>query len=138
MVEKIVEEIRIALENKLYFVALNSALTLPDICGKAEFSNMKTEDPARFLEAEWTGVVGSYNISVRVVGGESTPILVYVSNACTALGLFIASVNGRIDPKTHQSIVDFTIRINKKEDIDALFTKVSQNKDIIDIFRPQV
>lgn len=99
--------------------------------------NMKMEDPARFLEAEWTGVVGSYNISVRVVGGESTPILVYVSNACTALGLFIASVNGRIDPKTHQSIVDFTIKINKKEDIDALFTKVSQNKDIIDIFRPQ-
>lgn len=100
--------------------------------------NMKSEDPARFLEAEWTGVVGSYNISVRVIGGESTPILVYVSNACTALGLFIASVNGRIDPKTHQSIVDFTIRINKKEDVDALFAKVSQNKDIIDIFRPQV
>ncbi len=99
--------------------------------------NMRGEDPARFLDAEWTDVVGSYNISVRVIGGESTPILVYVSNACTALGLFIASVNGRIDPKNRQSIVDFTIRINKKEDVEALFSRVSQNKDIIDIFRPQ-
>ena len=99
--------------------------------------NMKNEDPARFLDAEWTDVVGSYNISVRVIGGESTPILVYVSNACTSLGLFIASVNGRIDSKNRQSIVDFTIRINKKDDIEALFAKVSQNKGIIDIYRPQ-
>ncbi|MBE5742802.1 MAG: bifunctional (p)ppGpp synthetase/guanosine-3',5'-bis(diphosphate) 3'-pyrophosphohydrolase [Clostridiales bacterium] len=99
--------------------------------------NMRNEDPARFLEAEWAGFTGSYNVSIRVIGGESTPVLVYVSNACTSLGLFIASVNGRIDSKNHQSIVDFTIRLNKKEDVEALFTKVKQNKDIIDIYRPQ-
>ena len=102
---------------------------------RRECPNMRNEDPARFLEAEWTDESGTYNIAVRVIGGESTPILVYVSNACTALGLFIASVNGRIDTKNHQSIVDFTIRITKKEDMDALFAKVSQNKDIIDVFR---
>ena len=99
--------------------------------------NMKNEDPARFLEAEWTGDLGGYNVSVRVIGGESTPVLVYVSNACTSLGLMLISVNGRIDNKTHQSIVDFTIRLNKKEDLEALFNKVKQNKDIIDIYRPQ-
>ena len=99
--------------------------------------NMKNEDTARFLEAEWAGFTGSYNVAIRVIGGESTPVLVYVSNACTALGLFIASVNGRIDIKTHQSIVDFTIRLNKKEDVEALFAKVNQNTDLIDIYRPQ-
>lgn len=35
MVIRLVQDIRKALENELYFVALNSALTLPDICGKA-------------------------------------------------------------------------------------------------------
>ena len=100
--------------------------------------NMRNEDHARFLEAEWTEDVGSYNVSIRVIGGESTPILVYVSNACTALGLFIASVNGRIDVKNRQSIVDFTIRLNKKDDMEMLFNKVRQNKDIIDIFRATV
>ena len=81
--------------------------------------------------------MGGYNVSVRVIGGESTPVLVYVSNACTSLGLMLISVNGRIDNKTHQSIVDFTIRLNKKEDLEALFNKVKQNKDVIDIYRPQ-
>lgn len=39
MVLKIIEDIRKALENDLHFVALNSALTLPDICGKAAYPN---------------------------------------------------------------------------------------------------
>ena len=35
MINRLVQDIRKALENELYFVALNSALTLPDICGRA-------------------------------------------------------------------------------------------------------
>ena len=37
MIIKLVQDIRKALENNLYFVALSSALTLPDICGKAAY-----------------------------------------------------------------------------------------------------
>ncbi len=37
MINRLVNEIEIALKNNLYMVALNTALTLPDICGKAEF-----------------------------------------------------------------------------------------------------
>ena len=36
MIDRLVQDIRKALENELYFAALSSALTLPDICGKAE------------------------------------------------------------------------------------------------------
>lgn len=43
MVDTIIAEIKQALENKMYIVALSSALTLPDICGKAEFPNMRTK-----------------------------------------------------------------------------------------------
>ena len=35
MIIRLVQDIRKALENDLYLVALSSALTLPDICGKA-------------------------------------------------------------------------------------------------------
>lgn len=97
--------------------------------------NMKNEDPGRLLEAEWVGDQGSYSVSIRVVGGEDAPILVCVSNACTALGLMIVSVNGRIDAKNHQSIVEFTIKLGKKEDLDLLINKVNQNSCITDIFR---
>ena len=97
--------------------------------------NMKNEDPERLLEAEWTNDSGSYSVSVKVTGGEDAPILVCVSNACTELGLTIVSVNGRIDVKNHQSIVDFTIKLNKKGDLDQLINKVKQNTCIADIYR---
>lgn len=97
--------------------------------------NMKNEDPERLLDAEWTNDSGSYSVSVKVTGGEDAPILVCVSNACTELGLMIVSVNGRIDVKNHQSIVDFTIKLNGKGDLDQLINKVKQNHCITDIYR---
>ncbi|HBF86421.1 MAG TPA: (p)ppGpp synthetase [Clostridiales bacterium] len=97
--------------------------------------NMKNEDKDRLLDADWTGSEGSYSVAVRVIGTEDAPVLVCVSNACTALGLAIISVNGRLDSKNRQSIVDFTIKLNKKEDLDLLFAKVRQNTGIIDLYR---
>lgn len=39
MIDKIVEDINTALENGAYLSALSLALTLPDVCGKAEYPN---------------------------------------------------------------------------------------------------
>lgn len=44
MVNKLIEEINLALDNNLYLVVLNTALTLPDICGKAEYPELKTAE----------------------------------------------------------------------------------------------
>ncbi len=41
MIEKYVKDIRNALENKSYYSALALALTLPDVCGVAEYPNKK-------------------------------------------------------------------------------------------------
>lgn len=43
MVNLLVKDIRKALEKELYFVALSAALTLPDICGKAEYPDEKKD-----------------------------------------------------------------------------------------------
>lgn len=42
MVERLVKEIRIGLDNGCYISALTTALTLPDICGKAEYPSEKS------------------------------------------------------------------------------------------------
>lgn len=42
MINKLVEDINKALDNEAYFSALSLALTLPDICGKAEFPKAKS------------------------------------------------------------------------------------------------
>lgn len=40
MIDKIISEIKVCLENDCYLAALITTLTLPDICGKAEYSNL--------------------------------------------------------------------------------------------------
>ena len=42
MADRLVGETRKMLENDLYFVVLNSALTLPDICGKVEYPDERS------------------------------------------------------------------------------------------------
>ena len=42
MVHELIKEIELALDSRLYLVAMNTALILPDICGKAEYPEMKT------------------------------------------------------------------------------------------------
>lgn len=44
MVDRIVKEINICLENDGYISALGMALTLPDICGKAEYPQWKKQN----------------------------------------------------------------------------------------------
>lgn len=49
MVQRIVDDIRDALTNNLFFAALISALNLPDICGKAEYPN-ETSTKKRYID----------------------------------------------------------------------------------------
>ena len=41
MVNRIIKEIKVALDNECYIVALMGALTLPDICGKSAYPKLK-------------------------------------------------------------------------------------------------
>lgn len=43
MIDRIIDEIKVCLNSNCFLVALNSALTLPDICGKAEYPNEKSK-----------------------------------------------------------------------------------------------
>ena len=48
MVQRIIREVRTAIENDCYIVALMGALTLPDICGKSAYPELKVG--ARYTE----------------------------------------------------------------------------------------
>lgn len=71
MINRLVNEIEIALKNNLYMVALNTALTLPDICGKAEFPDKSNKK--RYVE--WfDDYIGQYettkNNDIPYLNGE--------------------------------------------------------------------
>ena len=51
MINRIIKEVNLALDNECYIVALMGALTLPDICGKNEYPDLKNGDAPRSLRA---------------------------------------------------------------------------------------
>ena len=102
---------------------------------RADCPNMKNEDPSRLLPAVWSGKEGSYTTSIKITADEEAPLLVIVSSICTQLGLFVTAINGRLDTKAHVAIVDMTIKLNKKDDLDLLLTKLRENPQILDVFR---
>ena len=104
---------------------------------RCDCPNMKAEDPARFLDAEWTGKAGDdgYNVSLRITAKEDASVLSLVSNACAKYNMFILAINGRVDNKKHLAVVDITFKINKKEDLDNFLKHVSSDSSIIDVFR---
>ena len=55
MIDKLIEEINKALENELYFSALSLALTLPDICGKAEYPDKGSTSRYQLWYDEYIG-----------------------------------------------------------------------------------
>ena len=103
---------------------------------RADCPNLTQEDKDRILPAEWTGKAGeNYIVSIKINGTEKAPLMSIVSAACAQLGLFVLSFNGRIDNKTRTSTADMTVRLNKKDDLDLLFKKLRESKDITDVFR---
>lgn len=103
---------------------------------RADCPNMQNEDADRILPAEWTGKSGdSYVVSVKVTATEKAPLLAIVSTCCQNLGLFVMSFNGRIDLKNHFCLADMTVKLNKKEDLDMLIKKLTDNPEVLDAYR---
>ena len=103
---------------------------------RTDCPNLKNAEPDRLIETTWVDKpFDVYNAGIRVIGEDQTEILTTVAGAVALLKLQIVSTNGRIDAKTHQVIVEFNIRLNGKDELDKLISKIKQNSKIIDVFR---
>ncbi len=98
--------------------------------------NLTNTEKERLIEVSWTeDVNGAYNASIKVVGFSQAEILTIVATAVAQLKLDIVSTNGRTDIKTKQATIEFSIRLNSKDDLDNLIIKLKQDSKIIDAFR---
>ena len=97
--------------------------------------NLTNAEGERLIDVAWADTNGAYNASIKVVGNTQTEVLTTVAGVVAQLKLEISSTNGRTDHKTKQSIVDFSIRLNSKDDLDTLIKKLSQDPKITDVFR---
>lgn len=120
MVDRIINDIRAALKNDLYFAALNSALTLPDICGKVEYPEERNSKK-RYIDW-YDKEIGLYEKCPRKHGSEEMPYLsgeVIYSLRCSMLHSGEPNINGD--------------SVRKKPDIDK-FSLVIQKAKPFDIY----
>ncbi|SDW81518.1 hypothetical protein SAMN05216391_11860 [Lachnospiraceae bacterium KHCPX20] len=132
MVQRIIDDIRGALDHDLYYVALNSALTLPDICGKAEFP----DEPhvwKRYIDW-YNKEIGYAEKNPHQTTEEAMPYLsgeVMYSLRCSLLHSGIPNVdNEQLKKKGELPIDHFTLKIEKKMDYDIY----SDSSEISTIF----
>lgn len=123
MVNQLIKEINLALDNNLYLVALNTALILPDICGKAEYPNLGATARYKKWYSEY---IGQYEINPENVRrGIDIPYLsadVIYSLRCSLLH----QGNPNIEEKHN---IKFSLLIEKKNEFDIYVDSASCGND---------
>ena len=133
MVQRIVDDIRAALDHDLYFVALSTALTLPDVCGKVEYPN-ETRSKKRYIDW-YNKEIGYYEKNPSQTSEEEMPYLsgnVIYSLRCSLLHEGNPNVdNVQLTRKNASLPIDhFVLKVEKKKDFDIY----SDSSGISDIF----
>lgn len=119
-------------DNVIGFISRGHGVTVH----RKDCPNLKQADADRLIEVEWLDKASNvYNAGIKVIGNTQTQILTEVASVVAELKLDIVSTNGRVDSKTGQATVDFSIRLNGKDELDRLINKLKQNSKITDVFR---
>ncbi len=98
--------------------------------------NMRAVEQERLIDVTWADrSLSVYNAEIQVIGETQAEVLTVVAGAVAQLKLEIVSTNGRTDRKNGRVIVNFNIRINDKNVLDTLISKLKQDSKIIDVYR---
>ncbi|MBE7086935.1 MAG: bifunctional (p)ppGpp synthetase/guanosine-3',5'-bis(diphosphate) 3'-pyrophosphohydrolase [Clostridiales bacterium] len=103
---------------------------------RSDCPNLKNVENDRLIEVSWNNYAStSYNAGIKVIGNNQTEVLTIVAGAVAQLKLGIISTNGRTDSRTKQVIVEFSIRVGDKTELDDLIKKLQQDSKIINVYR---
>lgn len=121
MVDRLLADMKKALDNDCYFAALSLALTLPDICGRAEYPDLVDKSKQRYIR--WFDeYIGRYEKpSKQSKNDEDMPYLsgeVIYQLRCSLLHQGVPDIDkGNIKAKENQ-IDNFSLVVEKKKDFD--------------------
>ncbi len=102
---------------------------------RTDCPNASAFDPQRILPAKWTEAEdASFFASIKIRAVDKTGILNDIITTVSALNVGLTSVNARVDKKK-QAVVDLTVRLAGKKDLESLLQKLESNPDILEVFR---
>ena len=98
--------------------------------------NMKNADPARLQTAEWVVKEGEarFKAAIVVMAEDQGAALAAISGSVAEMKLEITSINGRYD-KNGSAIVDVTISLLSRQDVEVLIGKIRSHAKILDVHR---
>lgn len=101
--------------------------------------NLSEDERQRLLEAEWLKPDKevkklSYQAEVRIICTERLGLLMDISRVFTEESIPVKALNARTN-KEHESIFDFMIEINSKEQLESVIKKVLNLKDVHEVLR---
>lgn len=122
MVQRIINEIKIAIDNKCYIVALIGALTLPDICGKSAYPELKVG--ARYIKWCDTYVYPTKddvdrNVETRDFGITNVNGQIIYSLRCSLLHQGSSDIDNE-----KCEVEDFTLLIQPKNEFDIYIDNI--------------
>ncbi len=98
--------------------------------------NMRNVEKERLQPAEWTDKSGAgrFKVAIVVHAEEQGAALSAISQAVTDMKLSISSINGRYD-KNNDAIVEVTVSLPGKKDVEVLIDKINSCPRIFDVRR---
>ena len=98
--------------------------------------NIRNTEEERLQPAEWVSSEGGaqYKAAIVVTADEQGAALSAISGSVAEMKLSITSINGRYD-KNNSAIVEVTVSLTGKQDVDVLIKKIKSHAKIIDVRR---
>ncbi len=98
--------------------------------------NMKNVDPARLQDAQWLVKEGEarFKAAIVVMAEDQGAALAAISGSVAEMRLEITSINGRYD-KNGSAIVDVTVSLLSRQDVEVLIGKIRSHAKILDVHR---
>lgn len=98
--------------------------------------NMRNADEGRLQPAEWVGEDkdARFKAAILVMADDQGAALSAISGSVAEMKLAITSINGRYD-KNGAAIVDVTVSLTSRNDVDVLINKIKSHSKILDVHR---
>ena len=97
--------------------------------------NLESEGGERILPAEWAQTSGNRFVAAIVIRAKDQGVALSVlTSVVSDMRLMIVGVNSRFD-KNKTAVIEASVRLNGKEDIDQLIKKIRQDDRIDEVFR---
>ncbi len=97
---------------------------------------MRNADEGRLQPAEWVGADkdARFKAAIVVTADDQGAALAAISGSVAEMKLAITSINGRYD-KNGAAVVDVTVSLTSRNDVDVLIKKIKSHAKILDVRR---